>query len=227
MSLNRVYARFFWITFILTISFSCVEDDFTDISVDDSVKWTPDISVPVGEGNIEIDHYFDTYSVPDSFAVDTFPVYYLDSLYYVPKIQIADTFHLNFSMDQFSENRDNIIYLSIRLAIRNGYPTESESQVYLYNGAQLLDSLFNKKLKIAPGKVNDESRVVKSSYKQLDVFCDSTKIDNLYKADHAVVYGAIYVSNKNLEQIRFYEEYKVNIQMGLQAELRVKTSDFE
>jgi hypothetical protein len=204
-----------------------MDDGFTDISVDDSLNWTPDISVPVGEGDIKVDQYFDKYSLPGSFPVDTFPVYYMDSLYYVPKIQIADTFHLNYSMDKFSENRDNIVYLSLRLTTRNSYPTESKSQVYLYQGPRLLDSLFNQKLRIDPGKVNDEYKVIESSYKQVDVYCDSTKIDNLYKADHAVVYGAISVTNENLEQIRFYEDYKVNVQMGLQAELKVKPSDFE
>lgn len=224
--MNRTSVRFFWIFFVLIFTSSCIDDDFKDITVDDSLKWTPDLSAPVGEGNIEIDHYFDAYSMPDSFPVDTFPVYYRDSLYNLPKLQIADTFHLNFSMDQFSENRDNIIYLSIRLAVRNGYPTETESQVYLYKGSSLLDSLFKERLKISPGKVNEASEVIESSYEQVDVYCDSTKIDNLYKADHAVVYGAVSVKNENLEQIRFYEEYRVNVQMGLQAELKVKPSDF-
>jgi hypothetical protein len=224
--LNRAFARFFWIVLFLVFFSSCIEDDFTNISGDDSLNWTPDISVPIGEGDIKANHYFNAYSIPDSFPVDSFPVYYLDSLYYVPNVQIADTFHLNFSMDQFSERREDIVYLSIRLAIRNRYPTNAEGQVYLYNGPQLLDSLFNQKLKIDPGKVNDENRVVEPSYKQTDVYCDSTKIDNLYRADHAVVYGAIYVTNENLEQIRFYEEYSVNIQMGLQGELRVEPSDF-
>jgi hypothetical protein len=206
---------------------ACVDDDFTDISVNDSTRWTPDISVPVGEGDVKVAHYFEDYESPVSYPVDSFLVYFEDSLYYLPDQQITDTFHLNFTMDQFSENKDNILYLSLRLVIRNGYPTQVGTQVFLYGGSQLLDSLFSEELIVKPGKVNKQEQVVEPSYKKIDVECDSTTIDNLYKADRAIVYGSVSVTNENLEKVKFYEDYEVNIQMGVQAKLKVNPSEFE
>lgn len=221
-------ARFFSLILLWWFIFpSCIDDNYSDIVLDDSLNWKPDLSVPVGEGDVEVDSYFSHHNIADSIPVDSFPVYYEDSLYYLVEKHIQDTFHLNYSMNQFIEERDNIQYLSLRLAIRNGYPTKAESQIYLYYGPQLLDSLFSEKLVIEPGEVDEEQDVYRPSYQQRDVPLDSSQIDNLYQADHAVFHGAIYVSNESLNEIKFYEDYKVNAQIGLQAKLKVQPSDFE
>jgi|GEM_PF-2191344 len=226
--LNRAMTRFFSLIllwwFILP---SCIDGNYSDIVIDDSINWQPDISVPVGEGNIEVGSYFNHHSFQDSIPVDSFPVYYEDSLFNLAEKRIQDTFHLNFTMDEFIEERENIQHLSLRLSLRNGYPTKTESQVYLYYGRQLLDSLFSEKLIIEPGEVDEGQNVYRPSYIQHDVSLDSSEIDNLYRADHAVFHGAIYVTNENLEEIKFYEDYKVNAQIGLQAKLKVQPSDFE
>ena len=224
---NRAIARFFSLLLLLFVLSSCIDDNYSDIEIDDSINWEPNISVPVGEGSIRVDSYFGHHTFPDSIPVDSFLVYYEDNLFYLTDKRIQDTFHLNFTMDEFIEERENIKYLSLRLAIRNGYPTKTETQVYLYYGRELLDSLFSEKLIIDPGKVNKKQNVYQPSYIQHDVSLDSSEIDNLYRADHAVFQGAIYVTNEKLEEVKFYEDYNVNAQIGLQAKLRVHPSDFD
>ncbi len=221
-------SRFFLLLVLwLFILPSCIDDNYSDIVIDDSLNWKPDLSVPVGEGDVELNSYFEHHSFYDSIPLDSFLVYYEDSLYYLDKKRIQDTFHLNFSMNQFIEEKDKIQYLSLRLAIRNGYPTKTETQVYLYYGRQLLDSLFSEKLIIEPGEVDEEHNVYRPSYQQVDVPLDSSEINNLYKADHAVFHGGIYVTNESLEEIKFYEDYKVNAKIGLQAKLKVNPADFD
>ena len=166
---------------------------------------------------MKLNSYFEHLSSYDSIPIDSFLVYYEDSLYYIDEKRIQDTFHLNFSMNQFIEEKDNIQHLSLRLTIRNGYPTKAETQVYLYYGRQVLDSLFSEKLVIEPGEVNEEHNVFRPSYQQHDVPLDFSKINNLYRADHSVFHGWFYVTTESLEEIKLYEDYKVNAKIGLQA----------
>ena len=226
IAFNRVVARFF--LFFLTgfLFSSCLEDDFTDVKVDDSMKWEPSVSVPVGSATLDVNNFFDTYQSPDSMALDSFPVFYEDSLYYISQIRIVDTFQADFSMANFAEERDYINRLAFRFTLRNGYPTKTESQVYFRSGDEILDSLFAEKLEIPPGKVNDNQEVSEVSFYQEDIPFDSVRIDKLYKATDAIFWGAVYVTREELADIRFYKDYSVLVQIGLKAELNIVPSDF-
>ncbi|MCF8336230.1 MAG: hypothetical protein K9H65_06480, partial [Bacteroidales bacterium] len=66
---------FFIISMVLC---SCLEDNLTDIRLDDDTRWKPDLSLPVGEKRLNVNEYFEEFTqIEDA----TFPVYYENSLY--------------------------------------------------------------------------------------------------------------------------------------------------
>jgi len=226
IAFNRALARFFLFFLTGLLFSSCMEDNFANIKVGDSMKWEPSVSVPVGRGSLDVNNFFDTYQLPDSVALDSLPVFYEDSLYYISQIRIVDTFQIAFSMSNFSEERDYINRLAFRFTLRNGYPTKTESQVYFKSGTEILDSLFTEKLEIPPGNVDENQEVSQVSFYQKDIPFDSARIDELYKATEAVFWGAVFVTRDELSDIRFYKDYEVHVQMGVKAELNIVPSDF-
>ena len=225
-SFIRAAARIFLLITFVFISFSCIDRDFLNVQTGNDLRWRPDLSIPLGEGNLSVNSFFSHYSLPDTFPGDTFPVYFEDSLYYLADEYITDTVNVAFSMSNLSDQRDNIEYLSIRTAVKNGFPTECKTQVYLVDGSQVIDSLLPGNFTLEPAAVNEAGQVVERSFTKLDIPCDSLRINRLYAADHMHILLTIKTTHEALPQVQFYERYVSNIQIGIQAGLTIDADDF-
>jgi hypothetical protein len=176
---------------------------------------------------LAVNDYFEDFAIVDTFPIDTFPVFYEDSLFFLNVIHIETSDSLEFNMESVSRQAENIEYLNIRLIIENGYPTSSLAQVFFENESGLLiDSLLPSRKFIKPGKVNEKEKVIESSYNKVNVEFNKSRIRSLYEADKIRFYASVLVTSDDLQTVKFYQEYKVKAKMGIQAKLKMEPSDF-
>lgn len=225
-SFTRAAARFFSLMVLVFIFFSCIDKDFLNVRTGEDLQWKPNLSVPLGEGSLSVSSFFSQYQLPDTFPGDTFPVYFEDSLYYLDNEYITDTVNVAFAMTNLSDQRDNIEFLSIRTVFKNEFPTECKAQVYLVDDDQVIDSLLPVDFTLKPATVDEDGQVIKRSFTKLDIPCDSLRIDRLYLTDYMHVSLAIKTTHETLWQVQFYERYVSQIQLGIQAGLKIDADDF-
>ena len=214
--------NFFLIIFLFA---ACIEDDFSDVALDESVRWQPDISFPLGEASLNVNNYFSSLSVIDTFPIDTFFVFFQDSLHRlnIPAIEITE--NINFAMKQVASDPSFINYLKIKIIIDNSYPTRISTQLYFNDGNdKILDSLFADRKLIQPAEVTDEGISTSPVRKIIEVELDASRIDEIYQTESLYLYGLVQLSNENLDKIHFYKSYNIKIQLGLQAGLDIEPS---
>jgi len=86
------------IPFLLSaLLFSCIEDNYRDIRIDDSTRWEPYLALPVGAGTVDVNDFFRQYIPPDSFPSDTTRVFFNDSLYLLAQTTVLSEYRLDFS----------------------------------------------------------------------------------------------------------------------------------
>jgi hypothetical protein len=211
--------------FLIVLLSSCLEDNFTDISLDDSIQWEPNWSVPVGEASMTVENYFNSLAYIDSFPIDTFFVYFEDSLYRLDVPVIETEEEIDFSLSELASAPSNILYLKIKVITENSFPASVKNQVYFYgeNGV-LIDSLFSSSETLKPGTIDAENARVVPSREITEVEIDTTRIDNIFQTDQLRIKSAIQLSPDDMKAVTFKESYDIHIKMGLQARLSISPS---
>jgi hypothetical protein len=214
------------ITFLLSMAlFSCVEDNLEDIRWDDADHWTPELSIPLGDGSVDVNNYFDRYDLPPGFPGETFPVYYEDSLYSLIEGQIAvrDSFEYSLS-DQINSSR-YIEWMTVHFRVWNTYPTSGRVQVYFRQGTSTLEPLFEEP-KAIDGATPDEEGLVSDPLKhEFKVDLDEEEIDHIYEGDNFLVEASISITREDVDSIRFYEDYDIRMEAAADVKLDVRPSD--
>lgn len=211
--------------FLIILFSSCLEDNFTDVSIDNSIKWEPNWSVPVGEASMTVENYFNALPYIDSFPIDTFFVYFEDSLYRLNLPQIVIEEDVDFSLSELSTDPSGILFLRIKTIAENSFPASVKNQIYFYSGSGvLIDSLFESPETLNPGVVDSENNRVSPSKAIFKVELDTTRIDNIFRTDFFRIKSAIQISTDDMEAVTFKESYDIHVKMGLQARLSINPS---
>lgn len=138
---------------------------------------------------------------------------------------LQDTLDFNFS-DYFKDSvpdLSNIDWFKFRTNITNGMPTEVGVQIYLtdtlYN---IIDSIYgpqNMEI-IASGILGTSGKVIASTKKISEVYFTGTRLVQLLNVKKALVRGYINTTNNGSTNVRFYEEYAIDVKVGVQIQAK-------
>ena len=211
------------ISFLLMALFlSCVDDNYSDIRIDDSTRWKPDLSLPLGEGTLDVNDFFSGYSQIDSIPGDTSRVVFDDSLFNLHQVSIQTDYSFDYSLDQFIDSAAHIDRATIYIRVWNHYPTACRMQLYLNNEAlEPVDSLFDEPARVDPGRINAEGIVTQPNKHLFEVALNRKDIETLFDAGNIRVAGEVFLFNDELEQVAFYSDYYIRLEAFLRVRLNI------
>jgi len=206
--------------------FSCLEDDYLDIRIDDSTRWEPDLALPVGEGMVDVNGFFQQYVQPDTFPGDTIRVFFNDSLYPVAQNSALANYRLDFSVEEYIDSSRYIKKARVFFRVTNHYPTSARLQLYLYDDRQVvIDSVFSKPPQIEPGKTQDDSIVDVPAEQLVEVNLPREKINRLFDAAGVLVRARVFLENDALENIYLFSDKAIEVEVFLRVQLSLKKQD--
>ena len=183
-------------------------------SLPDSLSYLPDSLAGLPD-SIAI-KVLDSLGVANSLGLDS--IYYNNQIRYLfqKKIPLNDNFDYSFS--DIIEEYDNIDSLLFRIYVKNGFPTNTNIQIYMVDSANnIIDSLFatpsNKNF--PPANIDDNEKVLEPSVGSVDVPFDSTRIKKLKLTKNVLFNVDIYATSDKIQKIKFYSYYEIYIKLGV------------
>jgi hypothetical protein len=124
------------------------------------------------------------------------------------------------------ENPDELLELTIRLILDNGFPADGTVQVYLADSLfQLTDSLFDEPTQILySGLIDAEGIVIQSTKTITDIFVEGESINNLTEAKHLIFFAGMESTNgspPDNQVIEIREDYTMGLVISLKAKVLV------
>ncbi len=141
-------------------------------------------------------------------------------------LELADTFDLEIGGDE-GFSRENVKSFMFQLETENGLPLEVSTQVYFMDSNEdYLDSLFNEQnWNILPsGVVDDDGKVIMTTYNKVEVPLSESQIDNLFIAERIMIKLLVETTDQGDRDIKFYSTNSLGFKLGARAEVSV-TSD--
>src|SRR6056297_2547814 len=121
------------IPFLLSVLlFSCIENNYRDIRIDDSTRWEPYLALPVGEGTIDVNEFFRQYVPPDPLPSDTTCVFFNNEPYILAQNSAQAEYSLDFAIEDYVDSSRYIQKALVFFRVTNHYPTAARIQLYLY-----------------------------------------------------------------------------------------------
>lgn len=136
----------------------------------------------------------------------------------------ADIFTVQDTVSADFESIDEVSELMLRVRIRNGFPIDVFTQIYLTDSNFVrLDSLIQDNDAILPAAtVGSDDRVITYTEKTTDIVLTPTKIANLTKAKHMIVKGKISTFDDGTKNVKIYADYALDVKAGIMIKGRVK-----
>ncbi len=130
---------------------------------------------------------------------------------------IQDTFDINLG-DLESQN---IKRAFIKVYMDNKLPFDTDIQLYFMDSSfAIIDSLLNNEQRIiASGLIDGQGRVITPTIKVTDIPIPIDKLKSLDRAKKIFARGRIRTSNGGFVTVRIYEDNRLFLRMGLQADL--------
>jgi len=208
-----------YIFILLVICTSCLDDVPSDFNNPDS-SWNPSFSIAVGQTSLAMN---------DESGFNTLLLNDLDLSGYpdwIDEIDIEMEYTMPFDMQGIADFSEEIIRVMFRLNIDNGFPAEAYAQLYFLDINDLVvDSVFlNGPLSFDAAKVNSEGEITSTNHTQNDIIFENDKIDNLSTVRNVLIQGGINNLSLDTTLIDFYPNYSVDIQMGVQVEVKMALS---
>jgi len=215
------------IPFLLSVwLFSCIEDNYRDIRIDDTTRWEPVLALPVGEGVVHVNEFFQQYQPPDTFPSDTTRVVFEDSLYQLARNSVLTNYPLEFSPEEYIDSSRYIKNARVYFRVTNHYPTSARLQLYIYRSQlEVIDSVFADPQHIDPARMRNDSTVDKPTEQLLEVSLPPEKITRLFVADGILVYGRIFLENAALENIYLFRDKGIDVEVFMRVQLSLKKED--
>jgi hypothetical protein len=120
----------------------------------------------------------------------------------------------------------NIDWVKIHINISNGMPTEAGVQMYLTDSMyNVIDTIFNPQNMeiLASGVLGTTGRVVAATRKTSDIMLYGSKIANLLNVRKVLVRGYVHTSNTGTTNVRFYDDYAIDVKVGVQVQAKFDT----
>jgi hypothetical protein len=139
-------------------------------------------------------------------------------------ITILDTLAFGYIRSTLPAQKE-LDHLIVRINFVNTFPVTVYPQVYMLDANKIvIDSLFtgNEKIEGATD-VNGDGKADPHVQGPLDVDLPKSKIDNLYKTNFLLSRGTIMTTNFPLTDVKFYDSYYIDYNIGLIAQLKIST----
>lgn len=214
----KIY-RVLILVFLIVFSFSCLKDAPNDFDNPES-NWNPNFSFPVGFTSLNMDEEsgFDM-SLLNDFDNSGFPDW-------VDEVDVPMSYAMPFDMQEINNFSEEIISIMFRLNTYNGFPAIARGQVYFLDiNYYVVDSMFvNGPLNLEAGKLESDGQTVSSTHDQIDVVFNQDKIEELAHVKNILIEGAILNISLDSSLVRYYPEYSLELQLGVQTELNMSIS---
>jgi len=127
-------------------------------------------------------------------------------------------------------NPEELEEVQIRLYTENGFPIGANLQVYLIDSTtnRILDSLFsgNNTIFLSAADVNSAGRVTTVGKRLIDVTYNKSRVEKLVAANQIRFKANLNTTKDGSGQykdVKFYSDYDILVQLGVQAKILVKT----
>jgi hypothetical protein len=137
-------------------------------------------------------------------------------------LEVTQPFDLNL------DNVEQIKEVMFRLYTENGFPIDVQTQLYFEDSMSntVLDSLFGSDILILPsGNIDAGGRVISANPKTIDATKSSASIDRIKDANRIRIRAAFntpFGSGGIQPDVKFYKDYNILLQLGVQAEVLIK-----
>ncbi len=229
----HLYIFFRWIIIISVLSVSCVDENITNIS--ENLDINSCYSIPVGDIEYSINDYFESLDTiqTDTLQLDSLSLLFPDSVIFNDTIYsnvryIFDTSTVTeFDFSNLPNDIDKVKAVTFILTIISEFPTETWSQVYFADGSlSVLDSVISDGPIIIPAPDLDNNGIPLNKSPVIRICPVSDYIiENLADIRYILVYGAVKTVRTDVNVVKFYPEYMLNIHIGVRVELEFSTSE--
>lgn len=121
------------------------------------------------------------------------------------------------------EDVDEVLEITLRLILDNGFPAEGIVQIYTTDSAfQITDSLFDVPTQILESGILVDGIITESTKTITDIVITEDKKDNILNAKNFITVAKMQTTNGSDEEvIQIYDYYSIGIKMGIKAKLLV------
>jgi len=201
----------FLITIILS---SCLSDMPDSISSDSEMNTS--IAFPLGETSLGLNEI----SGFDERLLDINPL--TTEPYWKEDTQVRLSFTMPFEIGNIYQNSEEIVELTFRLNMYNGFPSYVSVQLYFIDEFGIsVDQLFDDgSVELTPATANSSGEITSKPHEQKDIPFSYDRIDNLQFVNRIMISVVFNTENIDAELVGFYDEYFVDVQIGVKAQLK-------
>jgi hypothetical protein len=203
-----------FISFSVFIAISCLSDMPDSISSD--VTLNTSVAFPLGETSLGLNEI----SGFDESLLETNPI--TGDPYWVEFEEIPLSYTIPFDIGDIYQTSEEIVQLTIRLNMYNGFPSEMKVQLYFLDifGNVALELFQNGPVVLSPATANDSGKITSKPHEKKDIAFDSNRLDNLQSVNRIMVYIVFNTTGIDENLVTYYDEYFVDVQIGVKATLK-------
>jgi len=208
--------RFFILgIYIITIILSSCLSDMPD-SISSDSEMNTSIAFPLGETSLELN----SISGFDERLLEINPL--TTEPYWKEDAQVRLSFTMPFEIGNIYQNSEEIVELTFRLNMYNGFPSYVSVQLYFIDEFGIsVDQLFDDgPIELTPATANRSGEITSKPHEQKDIPFSSDRIDNLQFVNRIMISVVFNTENIDAELVGFYDEYFVDVQIGVKAQLK-------
>ncbi|MDX9695994.1 MAG: hypothetical protein RBT49_09405 [Bacteroidales bacterium] len=194
---------------------SCLNDLPETISSEIEMNTT--LAFPIGKTSLGLD-------ADSGFNEDLLQINPLTNKpYWVEYEEIPLDYSMSFEVGDIYQSTEEIIQLLFRLNIYNGFPALVRVQLYFIDTDGFpVDSVFSAgPVQLNPATANSFGAIIRKPHYTSDILFDPDRIDNLQYVDRIAVYAVFSTNGIDPDLVEFYDEYSVDVQMGVKATLKL------
>ena len=138
---------------------------------------------------------------------------------YASNFTVMDT--ANFSLERIDEIESAVF----RINIDNGFPARAYTQIYFTDSNYVvLDSMLldPNNILVESAEIDANGRVTQSTHRTGDEPFNKTRIEHLYNAKKLLIVSVIDTKDSPTRNIEIYDSYKLDVKIGVRAQLNVK-----
>jgi len=211
---------------LVVVLFSCVEDDYRHIRIDDSTRWEPHLALPVGKGTLDLNGFFQEYSQPETFPAGTTQVFFEGEPYLLAREIVFIEHYLDYSIRQYVDSAHYIQQARLFFRVNNYYPAGGRLQLYLQGDqGEVLDSVFPAPQTIEPGEAAGDNRVREPGRNLLEAGLGREQIDQLFEASGMLVEGRVDLGHEATSEIYLFRKEAIELEVFLRVRLRFRKED--
>jgi hypothetical protein len=193
---------------------SCLSDMPDSISSD--VKLKTSVAFPLGETSLGLNEV----SGFDEILLEDNPL--TGKPYWKDSAEVILSYSMPFDIGDIYQTTEEIVKLTFRLNMYNGFPSTVRGQFYFLDPYGFIqDSLFQDgPVELKKATANDAGKITSKPHEKKDIAFDSTRLDNLQSVNKIKVYLVFSTSDVDDELVSYYDEYLVDVQIGVKATLK-------